>query len=218
MKNIIFIAPHGTGKGTQCHLITEKFGFKHLSTGDLIRSAIKKQDAFAKELEKTINSGALVSDEIVLEMLKDYLKANEQAKGIIFDGYPRTLNQAFALDELMNELQEKIAKVFYLEITKEEALKRTMGRLICPNCQQSYNKFYENLKPQKAGICDKCGSSLITRDDDTEEAFNNLFEVFMKQTLPILDYYQNKGILKKIDASKTQEEMFKEVEEEINEA
>ena len=218
MKNIIFIAPHGTGKGTQCDLITKEFGFKHLSTGDLIRKAIKKQDAFAKELEETINSGKLVSDDIVLKMIKDYLEENKNAQGIIFDGYPRTLNQAYALDELMANIKETINVVFYLDITKEEALKRTLGRLICANCQKSYNKFYEGLKPKQEGICDVCGGTLTSRGDDTEEAFNNLFDVFMEQTLPILDYYQNKNILEKIDASKTQEEMFQKINEKIKEA
>lgn len=217
MKNIIFIAVHGTGKGTQCDLLTEKYKFNHLSTGELIRKAIKKQDDFAKDLEKTINSGKLVSDEVVLDLINGYIATNQSGEGIIFDGFPRTLNQALALDKLLANKKQKIDNVFYLEIAKEEALKRTMGRLICSNCQKSYNKFYDNLKPKQAGICDVCGGKLEQRSDDTEEAFNKLFDTFLEETLPILDYYEDKNILTKIDASMNQEDIFKKVEEKLKE-
>ena len=218
MKNIIFIAPHGTGKGTQCDLLKEKYHFAHLSTGNLFREKMSQDTPLTKELKEVINSGKLVSDDIVLKMLEEYLEEHQYEEGIIFDGFPRTLNQAQKLDELMSNLNEKITKVIYLEITKDEALKRTLGRLICPNCGKSYNKFYDNLKPQIEGICDNCEASLTSREDDTKEAFESLFDVFMKDTLPILDYYQEKNILTKIDASLNQEEIFKEVEKSIKEA
>ena len=212
MKNIVFIAPHGTGKGTQCNYLVEKYNYAHISTGELIRNAIKKQDDFAKELEAIINSGKLVSDEIVLEMIKNHLNDNEITGNIVFDGYPRTLDQAKALDELMESLNQKIDLAIYLDIPKEEAMKRTFGRLNCPKCGASYNKFYDFLKPKKEGLCDTCGSQLTGRSDDTEEAFNSLFEVFLNDTYPILDYYKQKGVLKTIDACKSMEDIFKEIE------
>ncbi len=215
MKNIIFIAPHGTGKGTQCEFLEKEYNFLHLSTGDLIRQQIAKQDDLGKKLNDIVSKGQLVSDDIVLEMLKKYLEDNKEEKGIIFDGYPRTLNQAYALDELMQNLNEKIDHVFYLEISKEEALKRTLGRMICPNCGKSYNEYYPNLQPKVESICDKCQSPLEKRHDDTEEAFNSLFDVFIKQTMPILNYYEKQNILKKIDASLTKEEIFKIIKGEI---
>ena len=215
MKNIVFIAPHGTGKGTQCNYLVEKYNYAHISTGELIRATIKKQDDFAKELETVINSGQLVSDEIVLEMIKNHLQENNIKGNIVFDGYPRTLNQAKSLDELMESLNQKIDLAIYLEIPKEEAMKRTFGRLNCPKCGASYNKFYDFLKPKVEGICDKCGEPLVGRSDDTEEAFNNLFEVFLNDTYPILDYYKTKNVLKTIDACQNMEDIFKEIEESL---
>lgn len=218
MKNIVIVAPHGTGKGTQCDLLKSKYGYNHISTGDLFRQTIKKQDEFAKSLEATINSGKLVSDEIVLEMLKNHMKDNNLTQSIIFDGFPRTLNQAKSLDALMQDLGSQIDLVIYLEIAKEEALKRTLGRLVCPECKRSYNKFYDYLKPQKDNICDNCNVELQGRSDDTEEAFNSLFDVFLNDTMPILEYYQDKGVLVKVDASMTQNEIFAKIEESLKEA
>lgn len=215
MKNIVFIAQHGTGKGTQCNLLKEKYNFNHLSTGDLVRNAIKKQDDFGKSLEKTINSGKLVSDDIILKMLGDYLNQNTNDFGIIFDGFPRNLNQAKELDKLMNSLNMKVDLVFYLKISKDEALKRTLGRLICPKCKKSYNKYYDNLKPKKDNICDECGTILNSRSDDNEETFNNLYDVFIEETQPVLDYYDSCGVLKTIDASLDALEIFKEIEKVI---
>ncbi len=215
MKNIVFIAQHGTGKGTQCELLKEKYQLDHLSTGDLIRDAIKKQDEFGKSLENTINQGKLVSDDIILEMIKNYIQNHKNTNGIIFDGFPRNLNQAKCLDKLLNDMYLKLDKVFYLEISKEEALKRTLGRLTCPNCKKSYNKNYNNLKPKQDGICDECGSKLVSRSDDNEEAFNNLYDVFINETKPILNYYENNGVLKTIDASLDKDEIFKNIEKVI---
>lgn len=215
MINVVFIAPHGTGKGTQCAYLEKEYELNHLSTGDLVRNAIKKQDALAKELEITINSGKLVSDEIVLGMIKDYLKKLDNQNGVIYDGYPRNIKQAQALDNLLKELNQKLDLVFYLEIPKEEAFKRTLGRLTCPNCQSSYNKFYEKLKPKKDNICDNCGAVLTARSDDNEETFNKLFDVFLNDTLPILDYYQEKNILRKIDATQDKDAIYEEVRKEI---
>lgn len=209
--NIVFIAPHGTGKGTQCDYLVKEYNYSHISTGEIIRDRIKKQDEFAKEIETKINSGILLSNEIVLKMIKDYISSNNIKGNIVFDGYPRTLEQARSLDELMNGLNQKIDIAIYLEISKEEAMKRTFGRLNCTNCKKSYNKFYEELKPKKEGICDDCGGALKGRDDDTEEAFNNLFEVFLNETYPILDYYKDKGILNVIDAKKSKEEIFNNI-------
>lgn len=215
MKNIVFIAPHGTGKGTQCNLLKEKYGYIPISTGEIIRARIKKQDILAKQLEETINEGKLVSDKIVLDMLENFINENNLQDKIIFDGYPRTLAQAQALDDLMKKLNQKIDLVIYLEISKEEALKRTLGRQLCPQCQRSYNKFYDYLKPINTGICDNCHCELVGRNDDTKEAFNHLFDIFLKDTYPILEYYQDKNILIKIDANQPYKQIFKRIEESL---
>ena len=217
MINIVFIAPHGTGKGTQCNFLKSKYGFKQISTGEIIRNTIQKQDSFALELKKTINSGKLVSDGVVLDLLTNYLKGLDIKDGIIFDGYPRNLNQAILLDEMLKSLNTQVDLVVYLNITKEEALKRTMGRLLCSKCNKSYNIYYDYLKPKNEGMCDECNGVLKQRDDDTEEAFNRLFEVFLNDTYPILNYYKAKNILVEIDASQTSEKIFEDIEKKLNE-
>lgn len=213
--NIVFIAPHGTGKGTQCDKLVSKYNYNHISTGELIRKELKKENDFSKEIKSIIDQGKLISDEIVLDLIKNYLLENNISGNIIFDGYPRTIDQAKTLDELMTSLNQKIDLVVYLKISKEEAMKRTFGRLTCPNCGKSYNKYYEDLMPQEEGICDDCKGQLVARSDDTKEAFESLFKVFLEDTYPILDYYKEKGILKVIDASLNIDEIFKLIEESL---
>ena len=216
MKNLIFIAPHGTGKGTQCDLLVQKYNYNHIATGNMIREAISKNDDFSDKLKNIIDSGKLVDDDIILKMLNNYLEKNNLSTSIVFDGYPRNLNQALDLEKLMSQKRIKIDLVIYLKIDKEEALKRTLGRQFCPNCQRSYNIYYQDLKPKQENICDVCNTNLENRSDDTKETFDKLFNVFLKETEPVLKYYQEKNILKIIDASKSKEEIFAIIEESIS--
>lgn len=216
MKNIVFIAPHGTGKGTQCDLLVESFGYSHISTGNLLRDEVKSGSELGKKIHQMQTDGVLVTDDIVIPVLEKRLNEVKDKNGIIFDGYPRTLAQAIILDELMEKIKQNIDLVIYLEISKEEALKRTLGRLVCPECKRSYNKFYDYLKPQNENLCDDCNVELKGRADDTEEAFNNLFEVFLQDTKPILDYYKEKGVLKTVNASQSTDEIFNEIKMSLN--
>lgn len=216
MKNIVFIAPHGTGKGTQCDLLVENFGYSHISTGNLLRDEVKSGSELGKKIHQMQTDGVLVTDDIVIPVLENKLNEVKDRNGIIFDGYPRTLPQAVILDNLMEKINQKIDLVVYLEISKEEALKRTLGRLVCPKCKRSYNKFYDYLKPQNENLCDNCKVELQGRADDTEDAFNNLFEVFLQDTKPILDYYKEKGVLKTVNASQSTDEIFNEIKMSLN--
>ena len=200
MKNIIFVAPPAAGKGTCSEELVKKFNYKHISTGDLLREAKMKGDALGQEIEKLMNSGELVGDDIVLELLQRELKTMDNNQAFILDGYPRNILQANTLDKLFNDLHISDYVVIYLNIDFEKALNRTLGRLLCPNCKRGYSKTSALLKPKEDNICDDCGSTLVTRSDDTEETFKIRFDTYMKETNPIIEYYQEKNKLKNIDA------------------
>ena len=216
MKNLVFIAMHGTGKGTQCNLLKKNCGFIHISTGELFRQRIKQGDQLGTDIAKTINNGHLVSNEVVLTLLEEFIVSNKLNSGIIFDGYPRNTVQAQQLDNLMQKLNTQIDLAIYLEIPKEEALKRTLGRLICPKCNKTYNMYYNETKPHNKNLCDNCNIELEKRTDDTQQAFNSLYDVFIKETKPILKYYEEKGVLKVIDAGQTPNNIFEQIKKCLN--
>ena len=212
MKNIIFVAPPAAGKGTCSEKLTEKFNYKHISTGDLLREAKNKGDELGRKIEELMNSGALVSDEIVLTLLNNELKKMDKNQAFILDGFPRNVLQANALEDIFKDLQISDYVVIYLEIDFEKALNRTLGRLLCPNCKRGYNKDSALLKPKKDGICDDCGSALITRSDDTKETFEVRFNNYMNETNPVLKYYQDKNKLCRVSADNNIDEIMQEIE------
>ncbi len=205
MKNIIFIAPPAAGKGTQSNMLKDKYGYKHLSTGDMLREAIASGSELGKAVKNIIDKGNLVSDEVMIELIKDKL-TEIKGKPFIVDGFPRTLNQAINLDKIINE--EYIA--IYLDLDKEVALKRIEGRFTC-GCGKSYNIYEESLKPKVEGFCDNCGSKLIKRADDNIEAFKIRLDSYEKNTEPILNYYKDKGLLYKIDVNRDLQEIFEDI-------
>ena len=189
MKNIILIAPPGAG--TQASMLVEKLNMLHISIGDLLRNEVNKQTELGKSLEVRMQTGKLVDDEIIFEVLKSYLKDADLSKGIIFDGFPRNISQAQMLDSLDIQIDSAI----YLDVPKSVLESRILGRKTCPNCKTSYNSNFENMKPKVEDICDKCGSKLITRQDDTKDVFENRYETYINETQPVLEFYKNKQIL-----------------------
>ena len=216
MKNIIFIAPPAAGKGTQSSLLVDKYGFIHISTGDLLRNEVASKTELGNKLEEIMSSGNLVDDEIVTELLKKRLSLKDTNVGYILDGYPRTLAQAHSLDSVLTELVMDIKAVIYLDMDVDTAMKRALGRITCPKCGRGYNKYEEVLKPKTEGICDDCGETLQSRSDDNESTFKNRFETYISNTQPLIDYYEEKGLLNKINNNGTPEETFKLIEEVIN--
>ena len=206
--NIILIAPPAAGKGTQSELICNKYDIKHISTGDLIRAVINSNSEKSIELKKTIGQGKLVSDEFVLDLIKDEIKDD---KSYIFDGFPRTVNQAKLFDELLEKINKKIDYVIYLDINKEIASKRILGRLSCTNCGKVYNDQIEESMPKTNGICDDCNIELSKRNDDNEETFNKRFDTYMSETKPLLDYYKDRLYI--VDSSLNKYEIFKQIED-----
>ena len=211
MKNIIFIAPPAAGKGTQSELLISKYGYEHISTGDLLRNEIKSGSDLGKELDSMMKSGSLISDEIVNGLLINALL--NITKPFILDGYPRTISQALKLDEILASLNKSVDVVVYLDVEEELAMKRATGRLSCKSCNRIYHKYFS--KPRVEGICDDCGSSLISRADDTPDTFKIRYDTYMSNTKPLLDFYSNKNILVKVDANKEADETFSEIEKVI---
>ena len=159
-----------------------------------------------------MDSGALVSDDIVLELLQNKLNSMDKDQAFILDGYPRNILQANTLDDIFDKLSIKDYVVIYLRIDFDKALSRTLGRLICPKCKVGYNKDSASLKPKVDGICDNCGEALITRSDDNEETFKVRFDNYMNETEPVIKYYQDKNKLTIIDATQNVEAIIKEIE------
>lgn len=218
MTDFVFIAPPAAGKGTQSKMLVEKYGYVHISTGDLLREEILKQTTLGMQIDKIISEGKLVDDELVLEMLKGNLKSIiEDHKSFIIDGFPRTINQAKLLDELLSSINKGDYKVIYMNLDYLDAENRVLGRLMCLKCGKSYNDKIESLMPKEEGICDSCGTVLEKRTDDTKETFKVRFDTYMENTEPIIEFYNSKNKLINIDANKSAEDIFKDIETYVTE-
>ena len=218
MTNFVFIAPPAAGKGTQSKMLVEKYGYEHVSTGDLLREEIAKKTELGMQINEVISAGKLVNDELVLKMLKAKLKSiiNDN-KSFIIDGFPRTFNQAKLLEEVLTSLNNEDYKVIYMDLDYEEAKNRVLGRLMCLNCGKSYNDKITSLMPKVEGKCDSCGSLLEKRSDDTEETFKVRFDTFIESTKPIIEFYNSNNKLINIDANKSAEDIFKNIETYVTE-
>lgn len=208
--NIILLAPPAAGKGTQAELLTEEYKLNHISTGDLLREASQEQNEFGNKLKIIMESGNLVSDEIVLEVLNRYLDKTDNFN-LLLDGFPRNIYQAEKLDELLKSKGSKIDYVFLLNVDKDTLLYRITGRRLCKSCGAIYNVNIDPLKPKIDSICDKCGNSLTARKDDNKETFEIRYQEYEKQTKPLIDYYLRQNNLYEIDSSISKEDTFKQI-------
>lgn len=206
MKNIILIAPPATGKGTISSELVRKYNYNHLSTGDLLRKVAKENN----EVKEMLEEGKFIPDAIILPLFKEEFKNN--TKPFILDGIPRTLEQAVWLKEVFQELNVNNYVVINMEISKDILEKRVTGRRICENCKAIYNIYFEDFKPINESLCDKCSGKLITRTDDSLDTFNLRYETFLKETKPILNFYEQENVLKNVDATLKTAEILKEVE------
>lgn len=199
---IIMLGAPGTGKGTVASILSKQLGIPQISTGDIFRANIKEQTDLGKEAEKYISKGQLVPDEITIKIVEERLKEKDTEKGAILDGFPRTVEQAKKLDEMLVQKGEKVDTVINLITPEEEIIERIVTRRVCSNqeCKAVYNLI---LNPPKVdGICDKCGSELIQRKDDNEETIKNRLETYYTQTSPLVEFYTEKGILDTENVSK----------------
>jgi adenylate kinase len=192
------LGPPGSGKGTQAARLADKKNLAHLSTGDLLRNAVKEGTELGLKAKTYMEGGDLVPDDLILGMIRERLQVG--GSGFLFDGFPRTIPQAEGLDAMLGEIGSKVEMVMDLEVSDEEVIKRLSGRFSCPKCQAIYN--YPNMLPKKEGICDKCGTELQKRKDDTEKVVRNRLEVYKEQTQPLQDYYRNQSLLKGVDGER----------------
>ena len=198
--NIILMGLPGAGKGTQASEIVKKFPIPHISTGDMFRKAIKDETDLGKEAKSYMDRGELVPDEVTVGIVKDRISEDDAKKGFLLDGFPRTIEQAEALSNIMQELDRKIDAVINIEVPEEELMNRLTGRRICEKCGTTYHLVFN--PPKVEGICDLDGGKLYQREDDNPETVANRLNVNVKQSKPILEFYDNKGVLKNIDGSR----------------
>ena len=216
MKIIMLGAP-GAGKGTQAKRIAEQYGIPHVSTGDIFRANIKEQTPLGMEAKSYMDRGELVPDELTVKILLDRVAKDDCKNGYVLDGYPRTIPQAEVLDKAIEETQdpsangadEKIDFAINVDVPDENIINRMSGRRACLKCGATYHIQY--MPPKTEGICDKCQSELVIRDDDKPETVRNRLSVYHEQTAPLIDYYSNKGILRTVDGTKDVDEVFSDI-------
>ncbi len=207
---IILLGPPGAGKGTVSNLLKNHDGSVHISTGDILRNAVKEGTPLGQKAKEYMDRGDLVPDSLIIDMMEERLKEPDCQKGFMFDGFPRTIPQAEALGELLSKIGMKLDVVINLDIGKDVVLDRLTTRRTCSNasCQAIYN--VKSMPPKQEGICDKCGSPVIQRSDETEEAILNRLETYNNQTAPLIDYYDQKGMLKST-AALSSDEVVKDI-------
>lgn len=209
--NIIFIAPPAAGKGTQASLLKNKYNIAHISTGDLLRNEVNKNTSLGLMIKDEMEQGKLIDDKVVTNLLKSRLQESDTLNGYILDGYPRNINQARVLDEILKDLNKEINYVFYLDVDKDLAVKRACGRLQCKNCGKIYNKYITESMPKNQNLCDACNIVLTHRDDDNEESFKTRFETFLESTKPLIDFYQEKKLLHIINSNSSKDATSEEI-------
>jgi len=188
---IVILGAPGSGKGTQAGAISERLGIAHIASGDLFREAQNRGDELGRQVKSYMEQGLLVPDEITIRMILERIAAPDCAGGFILDGFPRTLEQAKALDRALGERGEAVDMVLWIEVSREELVRRLGGRFICRDCQTPYHQ--ETSPPRIAGRCDRCGGELYQRPDDSPETVRKRIEVYFEQTAPLLDYYKETG-------------------------
>ncbi len=213
---LVLLGPPGAGKGTQSNVLVKKFKLLHISTGDLLREAVKDDTPIGREVKIYMDKGELVPDEIVTKMITEKLKNANPRTGFILDGFPRTRGQAEILDNALEQLKSPLDMVLYFQTKEETILKRLTGRRVCRSC--GYNFHVVNIPPKKEGICDFCEGELYQREDDTEQIIIKRIEVYNKQTKELIDYYQGRDTLKKVSGDLEVEPLFTKLQDAFKEA
>lgn len=208
--NLILMGLPGAGKGTQAERIIDGYGIPHISTGDMFRAAMKNQTALGLEAKSYIDKGELVPDEVTNGIVKERLAEPDTDKGFLLDGFPRTIEQAEALDTMLKELDKKIDAVIDIHVEEEVLIERLAGRFMCKNCGATYHKIFN--PPTEEGTCDRCGGhEFYQREDDKPETVKNRLTVNIKSSAPILAYYKEKNVLHTIDGNREIDDVFVDV-------
>lgn len=209
MKGIIMLGAPGSGKGTQAKKMSERFGIPQISTGDMLREAVKQGTEMGRKAKSFMDQGGLVPDEVVIGIVRDRLAADDCREGFILDGFPRTIPQAEALDEVLRDLGKGISTVLSLEVDEADLMDRLCGRRSCPECGAMFHVRFN--PPEAEGTCDKCGGTLIQREDDKEETIKARLVNYRKSTEPLIGYYRATGTIRSVKASGEIEAIFQQI-------
>ena len=212
--NLILIAPPAAGKGTLASNLSEKYGLVCISAGELLRG-VDPESELGKQIREIQSRRELVDDKITNALMKEKLSTSDISNGFILDGYPRRMAQVIATTQMLEELNLHIDYAVLLDVDYDTALKRTIGRQICPNCKKTYNRLTGVNPPKVENMCDDCNVELTTRNDDNEETFNIGYNAYQKNCAPVIEYYRNKGMLIELDASKDPSYTFEQFKEKI---
>lgn len=204
--NLILLGPPGAGKGTQAKLMIEKLNIPQISTGDILRESVKNNTPLGIKAKSYMEKGLLVPDDVVIGIVEERISKEDCRNGFILDGFPRTVAQAEALENVLRSMGKKIDHVISIHVEKDELIKRLSGRWTCKNCQEGYHEIFN--PPKKSGVCDKCGGELYQREDDKEETVRKRLETYESQTMPLIDYYRKKDLLRQIDGRGEIKEVF----------
>jgi adenylate kinase len=209
--NLVLFGPPGAGKGTQAKFIVDSFKIPQISTGDMLRAAVKEQTALGLVAKQIMESGGLVPDEVVLGIVRERIVLSDCVTGFVLDGFPRTIPQADALVSILRGLNKKIDHVISLDLDNAEIIQRLSGRRTCSSCGKGYHIL--NDPPKSEGICDSCQAVLIQRDDDREDTVKNRLAVYDQQTAPLKEYYEHAGLLRHIDGSGSIQDIQRQINE-----
>ncbi|ADI02957.1 MAG TPA: adenylate kinase [Syntrophothermus lipocalidus] len=208
--NVVLMGPPGAGKGTQAEMIVQTFGISHISTGDMFREAVAKGTELGKKAKEYMDAGKLVPDEVTIGIIAERLKQADCAQGFLMDGFPRTVKQADALADILNQMGRRLDLVINIDVPTDVLIERMTGRLTCPNCKTVYHKVFN--PPQIEGVCDKCGTLLQQRSDDTAtDTVIKRLQVYAEETNPLLQYYEQRGLLVNVDGQRDRSEVFSEI-------
>jgi adenylate kinase len=207
--NLILLGPPGAGKGTQAQMIVDRYQIPQISTGDILRRAVKAGTPLGRKAKSFMDQGQLVPDEVVIEIIDERLRASDCSPGFILDGFPRTIAQAEALQPILTQMGKSIDHVINIEVDSEELVRRLTGRRTCKNCGAMFHILFH--RPKVEWICDRCGGTLYQREDDKEETIRIRLNQYQKETAPLIQYYQLKSYLRSIQGIGGQEEIFKRI-------
>lgn len=206
---LVILGPPGAGKGTQAEYIVKRYNIPHISTGDIFRENIKNNTELGKEAKSYMDKGLLVPDDLVIALVEDRLNKDDAKEGFLLDGFPRTVAQAVSLDSILDKNEDKLTKVINISVDPEILIERAVGRRVCKTCGMTYHVKFN--PPKEEGVCDKDGTKLIQRDDDTEETVKTRISVYFDQTAPLIDYYRAQNLLIDIDGAKDIDKVFDDI-------
>ncbi len=208
--NIVLFGPPGAGKGTQAKELSQKYDIPHISTGDILRANVREGTELGLKAKEYMDKGELVPDQVLIGLIKDRLEEPDCENGYLLDGYPRTIPQADALEDILGEISKPLEVVINIDVSDEEVVKRISGRRTC-SCGESYHVMFN--PPEKEGVCNACGAQLYQRDDDSEDVVRQRLAVYNEKTKPLINYYEEKGLLVNVDGNGSVDEVFETISE-----